>query len=63
MTRHDSPLKSGENILISWKKKYTEQDIARGNSIIHKYGLSGLYDFTDTFMPADSLKLSNPVIN
>ncbi|CAN5543306.1 hypothetical protein BH10BAC2_BH10BAC2_37650 [soil metagenome] len=62
MTRQDSPLKKGENILVSWKKKYTDEDIVRGNSIIQQYGLFDLYDFTDTFMPSDAIKLSNPVI-
>ena len=63
MIRKDSPLKKGENILASWKKKYTGEDIVRCNSIIEQYGLTDLYDFTNTFMPAKANKLCHLVIN
>lgn len=51
MISKDSPLKRGENILTSWRSKYSDIDIARGNAIIGAYELSDLYDFENTFLP------------
>jgi hypothetical protein len=53
MTRSDSPLRKGENILLSWKKHYTDADIITGNNILKFYGLYNLYDFEKSFLPAN----------
>lgn len=57
-TRSDSPLHSGEDILLSWKKHYSDDDIAVGNNILKFYGLGGLYDFEKSFLPAGKKGLS-----
>ena len=53
MTRSDSPLRNGENILLSWRKHYTDVDIQTGNEILKFYGLDYLYDFHNSFLPAN----------
>jgi sulfotransferase family protein len=53
MTRSDSPLHKGENVLLSWKKHYTDTDIVNGNNILKFYGLDYLYDFDNSFLPAN----------
>ncbi|MEP6683356.1 MAG: sulfotransferase [Parafilimonas sp.] len=55
MTRSDSPLRNGENILLSWKKHYSDADLATGNDILKFYGLDNLYDFENTFLPSKAI--------
>ena len=59
MTRSDSPLRKGENILLSWKKHYTDADIANGNNILKFYGLDNLYDFSNSFLPGNDNLICN----
>ena len=51
-TRSDSPLKSGDNILTAWRKKFTETEIADGIKILSLFGFDALYDY-DTGLPKE----------
>ena len=51
-TRSDSPLKSGDNILTAWRKKFTETEIADGIKILSLFGFDALYDY-NTGLPKE----------
>lgn len=51
-TRSDSPLKSGNNILTAWRKKFTETEMSEGIKILSMFGFDALYDY-DTGLPKE----------
>lgn len=51
-TRSDSPLKSGDNVLTAWRKKFTETEMNEGIKILSMFGFDTLYDY-DTGLPKE----------
>jgi len=58
-TRTDSPLKKSEDILMAWKKKYTEEEMNKCMKILSQFGLDTLYDYYDSGLPSGKLNYIN----
>jgi len=55
-TRKDSPLRKGENILFSWRKKYSEEEMNACMDVLSQFGLDTLYDYYGSGLPSISFE-------
>jgi hypothetical protein len=55
-TRKDSPLRKGENILLSWRKKYSEEEMNACMDVLSQFGLDTLYDYYGSGLPLISFE-------
>ncbi len=55
-TRKDSPLRKGENTILSWKKKYTKEQIISCMDILSEFKLDGIYDYCGSGLPQNNIK-------
>jgi len=58
-TRKDSPLRKGENILLTWRKKYSEKEMNVCMDVLSQFGLDTLYDYYGSGLPSANFKCIN----
>ncbi len=55
-TRKDSPLRKGENILLAWKKKYSEKEMNACINVLSQFGFENMYDYYGSGLPSADFK-------
>ncbi len=55
-TRKDSPLRKGENMLLAWRKKYSEEEMSACMEVLSQFGLDTLYDYYGSGLPSANFK-------
>jgi len=55
-TRKDSPLRKGENMLLAWRKKYSDEEMNECINVLSQFGLDTLYDYYGSGLPSSNFE-------